>query len=151
MQFLFGKGSTFMVDFPDKIVVYWSELRTQQMGTGLENIGDRPSIYKYHIPLYYIILCYIIYYVILYYIILHYVILYLGCFQKACGLYPKSSVYGASKFTTSFSNFFWNNPTSFAKLQLLCKVVFGNFFQLVLSLKVVKKKFSEISFNLFYH
>ena len=63
-----------MVDFPDKIVVYWSELRTQQMGTGLENIGDRPSIYKYHIPLYYIILCYIIYYVILYYITLCYII-----------------------------------------------------------------------------
>ena len=63
-----------MVDFPDKIVVYWSELRTQQMGTGLENIGDRPSIYKCHIPLYYIILCYIIYYVILYYITLCYII-----------------------------------------------------------------------------
>ena len=65
-----------MVDFPDKIVVYWSELRTQQMGTGLENIGDRPSIYKYHIPLYYIILYYVILYIMLYYIILHYVILY---------------------------------------------------------------------------
>ena len=75
----------------------------------------------------------------------------IGCFQKACGLYPKSSVYGASKFTTSFNNFFWNNPTSFAKLQLFCKVVFRNFFQLVLSLKGVKKKFSETSFNLFYH
>ena len=43
------------------------------MGTGLENIGDIPSIYKYHIPLYYIILCYIIYYVILYYITLCYI------------------------------------------------------------------------------
>jgi hypothetical protein len=98
MQFLFGKGSTFMVDFPDKIVVYWSVLRTQQMGTGLENIGDIPSIYKYHIPLYYIILYYVILYIMLYYIILHYVILkhiisyhiilyYIILYIFVCGIY----------------------------------------------------------------
>ena len=63
-----------MVDFPDKIVVYWSELRTQQMGTGLEiDLPYINTIYHYTI-LYYIMLYYILCYIILHYVILYHII-----------------------------------------------------------------------------